>query len=312
MQKSDSEFNRPPVVLLVNDQEWSLRSLESIIGPRGYAVIRAYNGFQGLERMRTSTPDIIICDLELGDMNVLEFARNIRNMGLPLHIPIIITTSSNPGRQLRLDALEAGAWDLLAYPLDGQELVLKLKAYSSAKFDADRATDNALMDHNTGMYNMKGLAKRAKEMGSHAYRHSEPMACVVFSVVANGQPDTDNDALARAMTAVGEAIKTLGRESDAIGKIGRSGFAVVAPETNQDGAILLAERFAEFLKKEACETSDMENFVIQAGYDAVSDFREAPIDPTELITRATSASHRASENSDDGWLKPFLGRKGRF
>ena len=311
MQNSDSEYNRPPLVLLVNDQEWSLRSLESIIGPRGYAVIRAYNGFQGLERMRSSTPDIIICDMELGDMNGLEFTRNIRNMGLPRYIPIIITTSSNPGRQLRLDALEAGAWDLLAYPLDGQELVLKLKAYSAAKFDADRATENALMDHKTGLYNMKGLARRAKEMGSHAYRHSEPMACVVFSVVPAGQADTDGEALALAMTAVGEAIKSLGRESDAIGRIGRSGFAVVAPETNKEGAILLAERFAAFLQKEAADTSVLKNFTIQAGYDAVSDFREAPMDPTELITRATSASNRSPENPDEGWLKPFLDRAGR-
>ncbi len=312
MEKTDLDNGRPPLVLLVNDQEWSLRSLESIIGPRGYAVIRAYNGFQGLERMRSSTPDVIICDLELGDMNGLEFARNIRNMGLPRYIPLIITTSSNPGRQLRLDALEAGAWDLLAYPLDGQELVLKLKAYAAAKFDADRATDNALMDDSTGLYNMKGLAKRAQELGSHAYRHAEPMACVVFSVVPNGAGEATNEALSRAMAAVGDAIKVLGRESDAIGKIGRSGFAVVAPETNKEGAILLAERFSQFLKAQAFDTSDLENFVIQAGYDAVSDFREAPMDPTELITRATSASNRAEDKMDEGWLKPFIGRNSRF
>lgn len=311
MQKPDAEFHRPPLVLLVNDQEWSLRSLESIIGPRGYAVIRAYNGFQGLERMRSSTPDVIICDLELGDMNGLEFARNVRNMGFPHYIPIIITTSSSPGRQMRLEALEAGAWDLLAYPLDGQELVLKLRAYSAAKFDADRATDDAMVDHNTGLYNMKGLAKRAKEMGSHAYRHSEPIACVAFSIVHQDR-DADVEELSKAMERVSAILRNVGRESDAIGRVGRSGFAVLAPETDRAGAELLAKRVAERMK-EGSDEGVLRDFDVRAGYDAVADFRQSPMDPTDLIARATSASNSiGSDAGEDGWLKPFLKRQNRF
>src|SRR4051812_17285291 len=41
--------SRPPLVLIANDQEWSARSLESILGPNGYAVVRAYTGQQALE-----------------------------------------------------------------------------------------------------------------------------------------------------------------------------------------------------------------------------------------------------------------------
>ena len=40
--------SRPPLVLIANDQEWSARSLESILGPAGYAVLRAYTGRQAL------------------------------------------------------------------------------------------------------------------------------------------------------------------------------------------------------------------------------------------------------------------------
>ena len=39
-----------PLVLIANDQEWSARSLESILGPSGYSVVRAYTGQQALER----------------------------------------------------------------------------------------------------------------------------------------------------------------------------------------------------------------------------------------------------------------------
>ena len=58
-----------PLVLIANDQEWSARSLESILGPSGYSVVRAYTGQQALERARTSQPDLIILDAQMPDMH---------------------------------------------------------------------------------------------------------------------------------------------------------------------------------------------------------------------------------------------------
>ena len=39
----------PPIVLVANDQEWSARSLESVLGPHGFATVRAFTGRQALE-----------------------------------------------------------------------------------------------------------------------------------------------------------------------------------------------------------------------------------------------------------------------
>src|SRR5690606_7656216 len=41
-----------PLVLVANDQEWSARSLESILAPNGYAVVRAHTGQQALDQAR--------------------------------------------------------------------------------------------------------------------------------------------------------------------------------------------------------------------------------------------------------------------
>src|SRR5579864_9776616 len=61
--------SRPPLVLLANDQEWSARSLESILGPNGYAVLRAYTGKQVLDLARSAQPDLVIMDIRLPDMD---------------------------------------------------------------------------------------------------------------------------------------------------------------------------------------------------------------------------------------------------
>ena len=49
----------PPLVLLANDQEWSSRSLESVLGPRGFATVRAFTGRQALELVRTTLHQVI-------------------------------------------------------------------------------------------------------------------------------------------------------------------------------------------------------------------------------------------------------------
>ena len=46
--------SRPLLTLIANSQEWHSRSLESVLGPHGYAVLRAYTGKQAVERAETA------------------------------------------------------------------------------------------------------------------------------------------------------------------------------------------------------------------------------------------------------------------
>ena len=66
---------RAPVVLVVSDQEWSARSLESILMPNGYAVLRAFTGAHGLERARLHAPDVVIVAQSLPDTDGLALCR---------------------------------------------------------------------------------------------------------------------------------------------------------------------------------------------------------------------------------------------
>ena len=61
--------SRPPLALIINDQEWWARSLESILAAKGYAVLRAYNGAQALLTARNARPDVIFVELELPNMD---------------------------------------------------------------------------------------------------------------------------------------------------------------------------------------------------------------------------------------------------
>ncbi len=302
--------SHPPLVVIANSQEWHTRSLESILGPHGYAVLRAYTGRQAVDRVLTSQPDAIILDTDLPDVDGLEVCRTLRSdPRVSPSTPILVTSPGHPSRQKRLAALRAGAWDYLGSTLDGEELPLRLDAYVRAKADADRAREESLLDQLTGLYNIRGLARRARELGSQAFRHREPFACVVVApVVDHGEGHDDaalEAALASAVERIARALRETGRVSDAIGRLGPTEFAVIAQGTDSQGAVRLANRLQRSLES-AMEQGPKVR--VCAGYDAVADYHEAPIEPSDMLIRATMAMRLSRADANGNWIRAFEGR----
>jgi PleD family two-component response regulator len=282
---------RPPLVLIANDQEWSTRSLESILWPNGYAVLRAYTGKKTLERARSAQPDLVVVDSSLPDVDSLELCRQLRaDAAVRDSTPVLMTAPVRPSRQQRLEALKAGAWDYLSYPLDAEELMLRLDGYMRAKFDADRAREDALLDEDTGLYNIRGLERRARELGSHAYRNHWPLACVVVTSDASVPAEETNES-GESITRLADTFKALFRVSDALGRLGETEFAVIAPGSGAEGANLLARRVLSAFEADG---SSLEDSNFRIGFDSVEDYHESPVELMEMLARATTAVRMAA------------------
>jgi diguanylate cyclase (GGDEF)-like protein len=299
-----------PLVLIANDQEWSARSLESILGPNGYAVIRAYTGQQALERARTSQPDIIILDAQMPDIHGFEVCRALRSdPRFSTTTPIVITTSGPSGRTQRLEAYRAGAWEFLGQPLDGEALLLKLHTFLQSKRQVDLLREENLLDSGTGLYNMRGLARRAREIGSDAIRRREALACVVFAPeteLETVDEDAPEEELLRMSDQVGTVFRQVGRVSDAIGRLGPTEFAVIAPATGADGAVRLVNRLGEAVEATRIPVRGGERSVrVKAGYCAVPDFAESSVDAVELLLRATTALRDLRSGGEADRIRAF-------
>ena len=281
-----------PLVLIANDQEWSARSLESILGPNGYAVVRAYTGQQALERARTSQPDLIILDAQMPDMHGFEVCRALRgDPRFSATTPIVITTSGPSGRTQRLEAYRAGAWEFLGQPLDGEALLLKLNTFLECKREVDLLREENLLDPGSGLYNMRGLSRRAREIGAEAFRRRDPVACVVFAPdIENGEAETPEDEARRMSDQVALLFRQAGRQSDAIGRLGMAEYGVIAPATGPEAAVRLARRLGGAIESSPIPVRGGERTLkLRAGYCAVPDFAESSVDAVELLLRATSA-----------------------
>jgi diguanylate cyclase (GGDEF)-like protein len=298
-----------PLVLIANDQEWSARSLESILEPSGYSVVRAYTGQQALERARTAQPDLIILDAQMSDVHGFEVCRLLRSdPRFSATTPIIITTSGPSGRTQRLEAYRAGAWEFLGQPLDGEALLLKLATFLQCKLEVDSLRDESLLDPGTGLYNMRGLARRAHEIGADAYRRRDALACVVFSPEAEaaGSDEQLDEEVQRIAEQVGQLFKRTGRSSDAIGRLGQSEFAVIAPATSSEGALRLIQRLGGTIESSPIPVRGGERYLkVRAGYCAVPDFAESPVDAVELLLRATTALRDLKRDGDAEQVRAF-------
>lgn len=104
-------------VLIVEDDEDIRFLLQTALSMKGYAVVTAANGEQGIEKLATHNerPCIILLDLMMPVMNGWEFLERIRERGDHSAVPVIIL--SGAGREA-LEATQAGAQGYLRKPVE--------------------------------------------------------------------------------------------------------------------------------------------------------------------------------------------------
>jgi diguanylate cyclase (GGDEF)-like protein len=296
------------VVLIAGDQETTRRPLERVLESHGYEVIEAYTRRQALEELRRKAPDVMVID-PLPDANAYEFCRELRALRLVTpSTPILLTLPTPPTRRDRLAARLAGAWDCFGSPLDAEELLATLGTFLPAKFDADKAGIQGLVDDATGLYNARGLTRCARELGAHAARRRAALACVLLApdtpADRNGPSEGEMDALLRQMVP---SLKSVARGTDVLGRLGPDALAVVAADTDARQARLLAERLAEAIVKAPRPANKAGGagapYRLRGGYAGVADFRAAGIDTAELVRRATVALQKVRERGSGDWLR---------
>ncbi len=223
-----------PLILIAASPE---HSLASVFEGRNYIVVQVHTGTLAGEWVRDVRPDTIIIDAELPDMSGIEACRLLHSdLRIGHTVPTLILTPDKPTPEQRVAALRAGVWDFLLYPPDREELSLSLDTYLQAKRNIDVALAG-LMDPATGLHTRPALARRARELGALMSRARGGLACVVFALDADP-----------ADAKAGSILVRSARVSDVVGALSRTEFAVLAPGTDQAGAVKLAQRIGGALR----------------------------------------------------------------
>jgi two-component system, OmpR family, KDP operon response regulator KdpE len=113
-----------PKILVVDDEPQIARVLKTTLSARGYAIRTASDGDEALQMIKSWTPDLVITDLRMPNMDGVELCRHLRAKS---GIPIIVLSVKNEERT-KIEALDAGADDYVTKPFSVNELLARVRA----------------------------------------------------------------------------------------------------------------------------------------------------------------------------------------
>jgi DNA-binding response OmpR family regulator len=111
-------------ILVVDDEERMVRFIRLNLEHDGFIVSEAFNGKQALERLRDETPDLILLDVMMPDMDGFEVLEMVREIS---SVPVIMLTAKGEESD-RVRGLELGADDYVTKPFSPRELTSRIKA----------------------------------------------------------------------------------------------------------------------------------------------------------------------------------------
>jgi CheY-like chemotaxis protein len=118
--------NGTPVILIIEDYPDSRMLLSSLLRAKGYKVVEARDGREGLRQANRVTPDLILMDLAMPEMDGVAATRHLRERHTLARIPIFVMTAYATADVMQ-DALAAGCAEVFAKPLDIEILLGKIR-----------------------------------------------------------------------------------------------------------------------------------------------------------------------------------------
>lgn len=131
-------------IVIIDDQLTSRQVLKQLAASidGGINVVDFANPVEALEWCNDNSPDLILVDYKMPEMNGVEFIKGFRHDAASSHIPVIMVTSIED-KNVRYEALEAGATDFLTKPVDHHECRARcrnmLTQYNQYKIISDRS-----------------------------------------------------------------------------------------------------------------------------------------------------------------------------
>ena len=120
-------------ILYIEDNFDNMTLVKRVLEIEGYEVIQAETGREGLARATADTPDIIITDINLPDIDGYEITDALKKNEKTAHIPIIAMTA-NVMKKDRENVIQAGCDGFISKPIDIDELPGQIENYLKGKF----------------------------------------------------------------------------------------------------------------------------------------------------------------------------------
>lgn len=114
-----------PIVLVIEDDLTTRTYLERLLNDQGYVVRSTGKGAQALELLETFSPDLVLLDLQLPDIEGGSVCQQVKDL-LP-DVPVIMLTAKN-SLHSKIEGFGLGADDYITKPFNSEELLVRIRA----------------------------------------------------------------------------------------------------------------------------------------------------------------------------------------
>jgi two-component system, cell cycle response regulator len=286
-----------PLILVVDDNPDNLDIISTRLRYRGYEVAVAERGDEAIGMVHEVTPDLILLDIMMPDMDGYEVARRIRADAGIGYIPIIVVTARDSTED-KVTGLDAGADDYLTKPINFPELearvrsMLRIKRLQDQLEEKNRELEQlSISDGLTGLYNHRHMHELLSEEYERSRRTEEPATVVMFDLDRFKEVNDryGHQAGDRVLEELADILRDSAREIDKLGRYGGEEFMAILPGTDPQAGITFAERVREMVEHQRfdIQTDEPLRMTISAGVATYPD--DGADGPRRLVHQADLA-----------------------
>lgn len=275
-------------VLIVDDDDVTREVNSAVLENAGLNVMSVASAKEAFEALQSQHVDIILLDVQMPDVDGIEFARIVRQNHERLSLPIIFLSSErDPSRQL--EARRFGGDDFILKPVAPRRLAdivqLRLERSNALKSLIER-------DSLTGLLNHAQFHARLEKEVERSRRTRANISVVLvdldhFKSVNDTYGHQVGDRVIRSLATL---LTNSLRKTDLVGRLGGEEFAAVLLDTDPQNAATVIDRIRETFEATAFEAGNSRfHKSFSAGISAFSNASSA----SELVRLADNALYKA-------------------
>jgi diguanylate cyclase (GGDEF)-like protein len=308
---NESDTFSQATIMMVDDEATTMEVMQAFLEEAGYQrFVLLEDSSRAMAKIDEIRPDILLLDLMMPEVPGFEILQQVRAHSQLGHLPVIILTSSSDA-ETKLKALDYGATDFLAKPVDPSELILRVRNTLAAKAYQNQL---AYYDSLTKLPNRSLFLDRLDWFLQRAERNNENL--VMFHITLDQfkriyntlGPQVGDQVIMQVAQRISSCIRSSDmfgrgaddtREFDSLFHVGGDEFSVLCPTMAQSQhAIKLASRILKVME-EPFDANGTEAHIWPS--IGIATYPEDAKDLAKLIQCAVGASAQANSHGKGGF-----------
>jgi len=242
--------DRLPRLLAIDDSELIHKILRVRLQHEQLEVHSALSGTEGIRMAKELRPEVILLDIELGDLTGFDVLGALKADPETRDIAVMLISAFSESID-RVRGLDLGAVDFITKPFEVIELTARVRSILRLQSAMHMLAVKAQIDGLTGLWNRKYFDARLESEFSESLRHGRPLSLIMtdidkFKSLNDGYGHPFGDLVLERFAR----ILSGGRTSDVACRYGGEEFGIILPSTALHEAADVADRLRERLANE--------------------------------------------------------------